>query len=83
MIILYNMINLSFVTVFKLTQFCKEIKQQKLQSKLNKSAVNYMLSRLTILGAIHSSMEKTQNRSSIKPENPLLCFLKNLSFFEP
>jgi len=34
-LLLYNMINLSSVSV-KLTQFCKEIKQQNLQPKVHK-----------------------------------------------
>jgi len=38
-LLLYNMINLSSVSV-KLTQFCKEIKQQNLQPKVQLTMLN-------------------------------------------
>ena len=38
-LLLYNMINLSSVSV-KLTQFCKEIKQQHLQPKVQLTPLN-------------------------------------------
>jgi len=52
-----------YYIILKLTQFCKEIKQENIQSKLIKSVVNYILSRLSIHGATYLSMGK-------KPKNP-------------